>query len=123
MTGSDPGRRQKRVAGLIQDELSRVFIQDIQRSFNCLITITRVEMPADLKSATIYLTVMGSDDPDHILESIRQRAGHFRKIIASAVNIKYNPQLFFILDPVPEYEARIDDLIVRTKKNYEPRPD
>ncbi|MCJ7612617.1 MAG: ribosome-binding factor A [Candidatus Aminicenantes bacterium] len=62
MTGSDPGRRQKRVAGRIQDEMSRVFIQDIQRLFKCLITVTRVEMPPDLKSATVYLTIMGSDD-------------------------------------------------------------
>jgi len=119
MTGQEPGRRQKRVAGLIQDKVSRVFIQDIQRLFLCLITVTRVEMPADLKSATVYLTVMGSDDPARILEAIRQRSGYFRKILASAVNLKYNPELFFVLDPVPEYEARIDDLIARTKKNHE----
>lgn len=119
MTGSSAGRRPKRVAGLIQDEMSRVFIRDVQPRIGGLVTVTRVEMPVDLKSATIYLTVLGSADPEVILNSIRQRAGHFRKIIASAVNLKYNPQLFFVLDPVPAYESRIDELLTRIKKSHE----
>jgi ribosome-binding factor A len=76
-----------------------------------------VELPPDLKSATVYFTVLGDAEPERVLESIRQRAGHFRKILASTVNLKYNPELFFILDPLPEYESRIDELIALTKKN------
>ncbi len=119
MTGSSAGRRQKRVAGLIRDELSRVLIREVEPQTGGLVTITRVEMPADLRSATVFLTVLGGAEPERVLESLRQRAGHFRKIIASAVNLKYNPQLFFVLDPVPAYESRIDELITRTKKRHE----
>ncbi len=116
MTGPVEGRRQKRVSNLIQDELSRVFIQEVQPLFDCIITVTRVEMPADLKTATVFFTVMGQADKDRVAESLGQRAGHFRKILASTVNLKYNPELFFVLDPVPEYESRIDELIALTKK-------
>ena len=123
MTGSSSGRRPKRVAGLIQDTMSRVFIQEVQPLFQGLITVTRVEMPPDLKSAKVYLTVLGADEPARILETIRQKSRHYRKILASTVNLKYNPELFFFLDPVPEYESRIDDLIARLKKNDEPQPD
>jgi ribosome-binding factor A len=119
MTGSSGGRRQKRVAGLIQDEMSRLFIREVQPHVGALVTVTRVEMPADLRSAKVYLTVWGPADPEIVLESLRQRAGHFRRSIASAVNLKYNPQLFFVLDPVPAYESRIDELLTRTKKSRE----
>jgi len=117
MTGTGEGRRQKRVANLIKDEMSRAFIQDVQPLFACLITVTRVEMPPDLKTAAVYFTVLGDTDRARVLESVRQRAGHFRKILASTVNLKYNPELFFVLDPLPEYESRIDDLIALTKKS------
>ena len=119
MTVSLPSRRQKRVAGLIQEEMSRALIRDVQPRIGGLLTVTRVEMPADLRSATVYLTVLGSADSEAVLDSIRQRAGHFRKIIASAVNLKYNPELFFVLDPVPAYEFRIDELLTRIKKSHE----
>jgi ribosome-binding factor A len=123
MTGALAGRRQKRVAGLIRDELSRTFIRDVQPECGCLVTVTRVEMPPDLRTATVYLTLLGTEDPEAALESIRRRAGHFRKIIASAVNLKYNPQLFFALDPVPAYESRIDELIAKAKAEHEEGPD
>lgn len=119
VTGPAGGRRQKRVESRIQAELSRVFIQEVEPHLGGLITITRVEMPADLRTAKVYLTVLGQADPEAVLETIRQRTGHFRKIIASSVNLKYNPELFFVLDPVPAYESRIDELITRTKKSHE----
>ena len=119
MIGIPQGRRQKRVAGLIQDELSRALIREVQPPSGTLVTITRVEMPADLRTATVYLTVLGAADPEAVLDSVRQRAGHFRKIIATAVNLKYNPTLFFVLDPVPGYESRIDELIEKTRKGHE----
>lgn len=119
MIHSLAGRRPKRVAGLIQEEMSRLLIREVQPHFDGLVTVTRVEMPADLRSATVFLTVMGSADAELVLNSVRQRIGHFRKSIASAVNLKYNPELFFVLDPVPAYESRIDELLTRTKKNHE----
>jgi ribosome-binding factor A len=119
MTGTSAGRRPKRVAGLIQDALSRALIREVQPPSGTLVTITRVEMPSDLRTATVYLTVLGAADPGAVLESLRQRTGHFRKIIATAVNLKYNPELFFVLDPVPEYESRIDELIEKTRKGHE----
>ncbi len=119
MTGFPQGRRQKRVAGLIQEELSRALIREVQPPSGALVTITRVEMPSDLRSATVYLTVLGAADPEAILTSVRERTGYFRKIIATAVILKYNPELFFVLDPVPGYESRIDELIEKTRKGHE----
>jgi ribosome-binding factor A len=119
MTGTGEGRRQKRVSNLIQEALGRALIQDVQPLFACLVTVTRVEMPPDLKTATVFLSVMGEADQTRVLESLRQRTGHFRKILASSVKLKYNPELFFVLDPVPEYESRIDELIALTKKSHD----
>ena len=110
-------RRQKRVASLIKEELGRLLMEDIQGSSLELITITRVEMSSDLKSARVYISLFGSGEKGAILDSLNERKGHFRKSIASKINLKYNPMLIFFLDPASDYERRIDELIDHVRKN------
>lgn len=115
----ETSRRQKRVSSLIKEELSRLLLEEIQVPSPGLITVTRVEMCADLKSARVFLSLFGIKDADSVLSLIEKRKGHFRKIIASRVKLKYNPSLNFCVDPVPEYEAHIDRLLESIKKNEE----
>ena len=110
-------RRQKRVGSLIKEEVSRLLLEGIQDSSSYLITVTRVEMSSDLKTAYIYLSVFGSEKKETILELLEARKGHLRKSIASKVKLKYNPMLIFSLDPSTEYEERIDSAIKKIKKN------
>lgn len=110
-------RRQKRVASLIKEELGRLLMEDIQGSSRGLITITRVEMSSDLKSARVYISLFGSGEKETIIDSLNERKGHFRKSIASKINLKYNPMLIFSLDPASDYERRIDELIDQVRKN------
>jgi len=112
-------RRQRRVSSLIKEALGKIVIQDVQDSASGLITITRVEVSADLKTARVYLSSYGEVDRNQLLESLEKRKGHLRKALASAIKLKYNPSLIFALDKTPEYEDRIDKLIQQSKKDDE----
>ena len=112
-----PGLRARRVAELIQEELGRLFIREFQEPGSGLVTVTRVEVAPDLLSARVYLSVFGSPDPEASLARLESRKGFFRKTLASCIKLKYNPALFFALDPGPEYADKIDQLIERTKKD------
>lgn len=110
-------RRQKKVGSLIKERLGQILIQDIQDSSSGLITITRVEMSADLKTAHVYLSSYGPVNKQVLLASLERRKGYLRKTIASAIKLKYNPTLIFILDPTAEYESYIDKLLEQIKKH------
>ncbi len=110
-------RRQKRVASLIKAEVSQSLIEEIQVSFSGLITVTKVEMTADLKTAHIYLSIYNTDQEDAIFDLLNQKKGFMRKSIASKVKLKYNPMLIFSKDPGPDYETKIDRLLDDIKKN------
>jgi len=112
-------RRQKRVASLIKEELSHLLIEGIQNSSSGLITITRVEMSPDLKTAHIYLSIFGGEQDEATLELLDEKKGYLRKSIASKVKLKYNPLLIFSFDPNPDYEAKIDKLIEKIRKDEE----
>lgn len=110
-------RRQKRVASLIKEKLSRLLIEGFQDSTSGLITVTRIEMSKDLKTAYVYLSIFGSTQKESTLEALDKKKGFLRKSIASQVKLKYNPLLIFSLDPASDYEAKIDKLIEDTKKD------
>jgi len=110
----DTGRRPKRVAHLIQETLSRIFLEEFQGD-NGLITVTRVEMSADLQTAHVYLSLFGELEEQALWERLEKSKGYLRRSIASEVKLRYNPSLVFHRDPTPEYESRIDQLIERLK--------
>jgi ribosome-binding factor A len=110
----DASRRPKRVAHLIRQALSRVFLEEFQGESG-LITVTRVEMSADLRTAHVYLSVFGEPQEQALWERLERSQGYLRRSIASEVKLRYNPTLVFHRDPAPEYESRIDRLIARLK--------
>ena len=114
---SDRGFRTRRVAELVQAELSRLLISEFQDPVSGLLTVTRVEMTPDLLTARVFLSVFGADDPNAQLDRLERAKGPIRKALASRVKLKYNPQLIFALDPGPEHQDRIDKLIEETKKH------
>jgi ribosome-binding factor A len=110
-------RRQKRVASLIREELSRLLVEEIQDSSSGLITITGVEMSPDLKTAHIYLSIFGGEQKETILALLDKKKGYLRKSIASKVKLKYNPLLIFSIDQSADYQAKIDKLLESIKKD------
>ena len=72
-------RRQKKVASLIKEEVSRFLIENIQNSHSGLITVTKVEMAADLKTAPIHLSIYGSEQERTVFDTLDIQKGQLRK--------------------------------------------
>jgi ribosome-binding factor A len=114
---SDKGIRPRRVAELVQAELSRILIREFQDAGTGLLTVTRVEMTPDLLTARVSLSVFGTGAAGALLDRLERSKARIRRTLASRVKLKYNPQLFFSLDPGPDHQARIDRLIEESKKH------
>lgn len=108
-------RRQKKVASLIQDALSQPLTEILHEAIPGLITITHVEMTADLKTARVYLSIYAQEKSDNILSLLEKRKGFLRKSVASKTKLKYNPTLIFELDSLSDHEANIDRILQRIK--------
>ncbi len=116
MSEGRTGFRARRVAELIQAELSPILIREFQDDVSGFITVTGVEVSADLQSAEVRLSLLGSADEAGFLERLERRKGSIRKALASRVRLKYNPELIFVLDRTPEFQDRIDRILEGTRK-------
>ena len=110
-------RRAKRVGHRIMEELGRFLIEEFQGPGPELVTVTRVEITPDLMTARVFVSVFGGDGPEEILARLEERKAHVRRLLASRVNLKYNPELIFLPDPAPEYAESLDRLIELAKKH------
>ncbi len=110
-------RRQKRVDSVLRDALSLLLIQELQDVTPDLVTVTGVETAADLQSARVRISLYGSGDKDAALAHLRKRTAPLRRILATRVELKYNPMLFFELDPAPAFAERLETILARSKSH------
>ena len=74
-------------------------------------------MSKDLKTAHVYLSILGESPKQEILELVKNRKSYLRKAIATKIKLKYNPMLIFSLDASIELEERIQKVLDDLKKN------
>ena len=106
-------KRQKQVAGLLNEELNDIF----QRlGFNIIdggmISISKVTITPDLFEARIYLSFFQIKDPDAMLQRIKDRAWEIKKELTARVRnqLRSMPQLSFYIDDTLEYVFKMEEL-------------
>ena len=63
------------------------------------VTVTRVEMAPDMRSATVHVSVMGSPADEQLaLRGLARSAGFLQSRIAERIDTRYTPRLRFELD-------------------------
>lgn len=112
-------RKQKRIASLVKEEVSRLIVEEVQDFVPTLITVTRVEVSKNLQTAYVYLTLLDKKHKQTILNKLEQKSGYLRKSIASVTKLKYNPKLIFSYDVGREHKEKIDKILDKIKKNGE----
>ena len=76
------------------------------------ITVTGVETSADLKHATVFVSVLGSERKrEESLAGLEAAHGLLQRRIAAEVRMKRTPQLTFQYDPSVERGVRMSKLI------------
>lgn len=103
--------RARRVAELIQRELSRLIAAELQDPRLRLVTVTDVEVTRDLAHARVFISVLGSDDASDAVAALRHAAGHLRRELGGVLRLRMLPDLHFVEDRVLVAGSRISALI------------
>lgn len=76
-----------------------------------LVSITAVDTAPDLRSALVYVDVLGSGDHEPALAALRGASRRLQSAIAAEVRIKYTPTLEFEIDPGIAGGERIEAIL------------
>jgi ribosome-binding factor A len=75
------------------------------------VTITDVRVTGDLQHASVFYTVLGSEEERNAsAEALKSATGMLRSEVGKHLNVRLTPTLEFILDAIPENAGHIEDL-------------
>ncbi len=82
-----------------------------------MVTITDAKVTPDLREATHYYTVYGSDEErQSSAMALESAKGVLRSQVGRQTGVRYTPSLTFVADVVPETAGRIDELIAQARQ-------
>ncbi len=121
-----PSQRQKRVAEEVRHALALVLERGDLRDpvlATTPVTITEVRISPDLRNATSFITPLGGGDVRPVLDALKRARFHLRHELASRVQLRHVPNLFFEPDNTFDTFQRIDQLLHDPKVLRDLHPD
>ena len=101
-----------RVGERIKKELSQILQSELKDPRIGFVTVTGVEVTNDLSQATVYLSVLGSDEQkEETLKALGRGQGFIRSEIGRRIRLRHTPELIFKFDTSIEYGSRIEKLL------------
>lgn len=105
-------KRMERVSDLMIAEISRILLRKVKDPRVKYVTVADVRISKDLKSATVFFSVLDDKlDKEDILAGLKNAAGFIRSELFHTLDLKTIPTLIFKIDPSIEYGAHIQKLL------------
>ena len=109
------GKRQAKIARMLQKELSEIFRRQTAAMGGVLVSVSAVRVSPDLGVAKAYLSIFPPEKAPEIMENIQRQNKTVRYDLAQAVKsvLRKTPELQFYLDDSLDYIDNIDKLLTK----------
>jgi ribosome-binding factor A len=105
-------RLAERITKLVAEMIERR-VKDPRLGF---VTVTEARLTNDLREATVFYTVYGSqEEREETAAALRSATGIIRTEVGRQLGLRHTPSLEFVADALPDNARRIDDLVAAAK--------
>ena len=101
----------------INDDIRRVLaeklrdVKDPRIQQGAMLTVTHTETTNDLRHCKVYVSVLGQADEKQLMRGLKSVAGYLRRELGQSLDLRYTPELTFVLDDSIAHGAYINKLI------------
>lgn len=117
-----PTRRQEKVARVVKEAVSDAIANHLNDPrIEGFVSVTRVDMAADLRNADVYLSIFGKNDAaqNRTFTAISHAKKRIQSLVAGRMQSKFCPVLHFYMDEKFKKTLEIMKLIEQTVNNPE----
>ena len=105
-------RRVLKVAEAIREVVSMAILTDLQDPRIRDITVTYVEVSADLRHAKVHVSVMGDETKQNLsLRGLQSAAGFLQKKVGNRIDTRYTPKIKFFLDQGVKHSLEVTRIL------------
>ena len=110
-----------RVRELLKREIGEAIRREIPVQRAGLVTVNDVDVAGDLKSARVYLGLLGTVEQKKIaVDLLNHNRVRIQTVVAKAIVLKYTPKLKFIVDESISQGNRVLRIIEELEKTMPP---
>lgn len=118
MKNMGDGRRVARVEKEVQIQIAQYLRSGFSDPLPGLVTVANVKMPADLRTAKVYISVLGEEgDSEEVLQTLQDRAFEVQDYIGGKLKMRYCPKLTFLKDHTTEQVLKIEKILSDISQN------
>src|SRR5882757_902074 len=111
-------QRKRRIEAEIQRVLSELIAREVKDPRVGNVTITAVNVAADMGSARVYFTPFASLNPhEEVRIGLTHAGGFFRGEVGRRLRLRHAPRLEFIFDDTADKASKLTGLIERAVKD------
>lgn len=109
--------KNNRINQEVKKEISRIIELELHDPrIRPMTSVMSVEVETDLKTAKVYVSVLGNEeDKQSTLEGLKSAAPFIRSRVAKSINLRNTPELNFLLDESIEYAMNMSKLMSEIK--------
>ena len=116
-------RRTRQVGEFLREELTDIIRRDVKDPRIGFMSVTRVDVPPDLRRATVYISVLGTDEERaDTLAALRSASGFIRHTLKPRLRMRQIPDLEFRDDRSMEHAADIARVLHGLEREEAKRP-
>jgi ribosome-binding factor A len=105
-------RRIAKVAEALRESISTTVLFELKDPRVQNVTVLRTEVSPDLRSARVYVSVMGDEKTQALsMHGLRAARGFIQSKIADRLELRYTPVLTFVLDPAVKLSTQAAAII------------
>jgi ribosome-binding factor A len=106
------GRRPGRLAGQIQEIISEIIQRRIKDPRLGFVTLTLVKLTADLRHASVHVSVLGGEEEQvRSLACLESATSFIRSELGKRLRVRHIPDLKFFFDDSAVKGARIEEIL------------
>ena len=112
--------RVRKMQEFIKQEVSSMLLREVKDPRLGFVTVTGVHLTGDLREATVYVSLFGSEkEKKESMTALEMATGFIRGELGKRLKIYYTPQISFEQDTSLDYGMHIEGLIKQIHKDDE----
>jgi len=114
-------QRIDRISEEVKRELSDIIRNSVKDPrISPMFSVVKVETTRDLRHAKVYVSILGAaEDKENTIEGLKRASGFIRKELGNRLDIRYIPELHFVLDSSIEYSIEISKKLEELRQGRE----
>lgn len=112
----------ERLGEALREEIETILEGELGDPRIGLANVSEVHLAPDSRSARVMVVVEGDEEAAlATMEGLQAASGYVRRELATRLHLRRPPELLFVQDRSQQYEARIEELLSRSRNKSSAR--